>query len=210
MYQYILSLSLWSPAHCSDTQSARADLTLHLQASKGTNPTVARQVHACCSCTINLYPVSLSQCKFGEGVSTALPLAPSPPGILLYQRAWALKGVKVCCTVWSCCFSALPACSTSTSHASLAKNNSWTSFEKYDSCHTFENILQYYTPLLHLCVVNTDPHSPHFHSSGNRDCLACIPAAILIGFSLPHCKAFFPKLNWRTHQSAPTYMYALC
>lgn len=63
-----------------------------------------------------------------------------------------------------------------------------------DSCNTFENILQYYT-LLHLCVVSTDPHSSRSHYSGNRDCLDCIPAATLGGFSLPYCKGFFFKLN---------------
>ena len=44
-------------------------------------------------------------------------------------------------------------------------------------CNSFENTPRYHTPLLLLRVISTNPHSPNSHSSGNRDCLACIPAA---------------------------------
>ena len=134
---------------------------------------------------------SLAHCKFGAGASSALALPPFPQGFWLVQNSPCLEGLHACCPIRSCHWAALPACNRSAGQArerfscitgqeAQRSRKFWKAKRMLviDSCHALENTPRYHTPLLLLwCVVVPDPHSSRSHSSGDRQCLACIPAA---------------------------------
>ena len=163
---------------------------------------------------------SLSHCKFVVGASSALPSAPFPQGFLPVQNSQRLEGLQACCPIWSCHFLALPVCNRSVGQArecfscitgqEVQRSKFWKAKRMLviNVCPALENAPRYHTLLLLLllllllpllCVVGPGPRSPSSHSPGNRDRLACIPAATFCSsvtcLCKGSCKGLFSKLN---------------
>lgn len=131
----------------------------------------------------------LAYYRLGE-VGSALPLA---PGVLAHGkqpvrgRSPGLLAPSRAATFDLSCVQYKRRMHKSAFHAPLSKKHSGETFGRQnvpviDMCPTCENIPWHHTPFIFLlCAVSTDLLSASSHSSGNRDCLACVASATLCG-----------------------------